>query len=336
MGENEPPIRRWFPPISPRAALAAPASRKPPRFRNAPPGRRPMRRSGGSLPSGPSRTWTTMENNVFISLTSPRRGRRRTGSVACRRCRAGAVRQWTRVVVAHGLFPVPFQFRALMRALRRTGFAPVFFRYASWRQSADVSARRLVDYLDRIRCSGGSFPADSPRPGGEAEPVHFVGYSLGALVIRAAIAARPGFPVGRFVMIAPPNGGAGLLSQPLPRWAAQLGGPALADLREGSDFLRSLPPPPDNAGIIAGDRPFSPLYPSWWHRRHLDRSDPHDGAVEVANTRLAGVPHVTVAESHTSICWSREVIALVRTFFETGRFPAVAASPPEPLPQPPG
>ena len=270
----------------------------------------------------------------LLDLAKARAPKDRFGCLPPLSCRGGAA--VTRVVVAHGLFPVPFQFRALMRALRRTGFAPVFFRYASWRQSADVSARRLVDYLDRIRCSGGSFPADSPRPGGEAEPVHFVGYSLGALVIRAAIAARPGFPVGRFVMIAPPNGGAGLLSQPLPRWAAQLGGPALADLREGSDFLRSLPPPPDNAGIIAGDRPFSPLYPSWWHRRHLDRSDPHDGAVEVANTRLAGVPHVTVAESHTSICWSREAIALVRTFFETGRFPAVAASPPEPLPQPPG
>ena len=225
----------------------------------------------------------------------------------------------TRVLVAHGLFRVPFQLRPLMRALERAGFAPTLFRYPSNREPAAASARRLVNHLDRLRR-----PEEPPRAGApsrrEAETVHFVGYSLGALVMRSALGARPGFPLGRFVLLAPPNGGAGLLSRPVPGWAARFCGPALTDLREGSDFLRSLPPPPAGAGIVAGDRPLSPLHPSWWHRRPLDRGGAHDGTVEVASTRLPGVPHVTVGETHASICWSRETIALVRTFLETGRF----------------
>ena len=225
-----------------------------------------------------------------------------------------------------------------MRALKRAGFAPSPFRYPSNREPAAASARRLVDHLDRMRPPDDPPPAGPPAPSPpprEAETVHFVGYSLGALVMRSALGARPGFPLGRFVMLAPPNGGAGLLSRPVPGWAARFCGPALTDLREGSDFLRSLPPAPAGAGIVAGDRPLSPLYPSWWHRRPLGRGGPHDGTVEVADTRLPGVPHVTVGETHASICWSRETIALVRTFLKTGCFPAGAAGQPEPPPLPP-
>ena len=217
-------------------------------------------------------------------------------------------------MVLHGLFYVPFQFTVVRKALRRAGFETSFLRYASNRQPAATSVREIGAFLDRME------PATAPaREGGG--PVHFVGYSLGALVIRSALAARPGFPAGRFVMIAPPNHGVGLLAGPLPAVARRCGGPALADLREGSHFVRTLPPPPPGSGIIAGDRPATVLHPSWWFRRTLDPDDPHDGTVELRNTRLPDVPHVTVHRSHASICWSPTVADLVRSFLETGRFP---------------
>lgn len=222
-----------------------------------------------------------------------------------------------RVIVAHGLFVIPFQFAVVRKALRRAGFEVSFVRYASNRQPAAESAREVGTFLDRMR------PAESAGEDGGG-PVHFVGYSLGALVLRSALAARPGFPAGRFVMIAPPNGGVGLLSGPLPAVALRCGGPALSDLREGSDFVRTLPPPPPGVGIIAGDRPATVLHPSWWVRRRIDAADPHDGTVELRNTRLTGVPHVTVRHSHATICWSPAVAGLVRAFLESGRFPAAA------------
>ena len=224
-----------------------------------------------------------------------------------------------RVVVVHGLFFVPFQFQLVQLTLRRAGFETSFVRYASNRQPADASVREVGAFLDRMR------PAPREvRAGGD--PIHFVGYSLGALALRAALGARPGFPAGRFVMIAPPNHGVGLLSGPLPEVALRCAGPALADLREDSDFVLSLPPPPTGCGIIAGDRPATVLHPSWWLRRRRDPVGPHDGTVELRNTRLPDVPHTTVHHSHATICFSPEVAVLVRTFLESGRFPATAAA----------
>ena len=226
-----------------------------------------------------------------------------------------------RVVVVHGLFFVPFQFAVVMKALRRAGFETSFVRYASNRQPAAESVREVGAFLDRVR------PAASAGEDGSG-PVHFVGYSLGALALRSAIAARPGFPAGRFVMIAPPNHGVGLLSGPLPATAVRCGGPALEDLREGSEFIRTLPPPPPGSGIIAGTRPATALHPSWWLRRQIDTAGPHDGTVELRNTRLPDVPHVTVHHSHATICWSPEVAGFVRAFLESGRFPAARAAAP--------
>lgn len=223
-----------------------------------------------------------------------------------------------RVIVVHGLFFIPFQFAVVRKALRRAGFEPSLVRYASNRQPAAESVREIGAFLDRV------WSASSADEGGGL--VHFVGYSLGALALRSALAARPGFPTGRFVMIAPPNHGVGLLSGPLPGVALRCGGPALVDLREGSDFVRDLPPTPPGSGIIAGDRPATVLHPSWWLRRQIDAADPHDGTVELRNTLLPGVPHVTVHHSHATICWSPEVAGLVRGFLESGRFPAVAAT----------
>ncbi len=219
-----------------------------------------------------------------------------------------------RVIVVHGLFFVPFQFSVVLRNLRRAGFETSFVRYASNRQPAAASVREVGAFLDGTR------PATSGNDGGG--PIHFVGYSLGALALRSALAARPDYSAGRFVMIAPPNRGVGLLSGQLPDVAVRCGGPALEDLREDSEFLRNLPPPPPGTGIIAGDRPATVLHPSWWIRRSNAPSGPHDGTVEVSSTRIPDVPHVTVHRSHASICWSPEVAGLVRAFLESGRFPA--------------
>lgn len=225
-----------------------------------------------------------------------------------------------RVVVVHGLFYVPFQFAVVRKALRRAGFETSALRYASNRQPAAASAREIGACLDRMER-----PAARAREDGGV-PIHFVGYSLGALALRSALAARPKFPAGRFVMIAPPNHGVGLLAGPLPAVARRCGGPALADLREGSDFVRGLPPAPPGSGIIAGDRPATVLHPSWWLRRALDPDDPHDGTVELRSTRLPDVPHVTVHHSHATICWSPAVADLVRSFLESGRFPPAGAA----------
>ena len=224
-----------------------------------------------------------------------------------------------RVVVVHGLFFVPFQFAVVRKALRRAGFETLALRYASNRQPAAESVREIGAFLDRME------PVESAVDG-SGGPIHFVGYSLGALALRSALAARPGFPAGRFVMIAPPNHGVGLLAGRLPAVARRCAGPAIADLREDSDFVRGLPPAPPGSGIIAGDRPATVLHPSWWLRRTLDPDDPHDGTVELRNTRLPDVPHVTVHYSHTTICWSPAVAGLVRGFLESGQFPAVAAT----------
>ena len=220
-----------------------------------------------------------------------------------------------RVVVVHGIFLVPFQFSIMLHTLRRAGFEVSFLRYAGARQRAAESVCEIGTALDRIHRSEGA------REGGGG-PMHFVGYSLGALALRSVLAARPAFALGRFVMIAPPNRGVGILAEPLPEVAVRCVGPALEDLREDSEFVRTLPPAPPGSGIIAGDRGVTALHPAWWFRGRRDPDDRHDGTVELRNTRLPDVPHITVHHSHASICWSPGVAGLVRAFLESGRFPA--------------
>ncbi len=212
-----------------------------------------------------------------------------------------------RVVLIHGLGRTCRSMARLQRGLEAKGYAVRCWSYPS-------RCRRLAGHIDAFRQWLGAQAFEGP--------VHFVGHSLGGIVIRGALAVAPPVQVGRIVMIATPNRGAGVVSR-FGRWpfSRLIFGLPLEDLAEGSTTLGNLGVPDAEIGIIAGIGVFHPLnfisYVNLFHRA----GEAHDGTVELANTRLAEANDSVIIDAHhTFICDHDEVIQETGTFLRSGAF----------------
>lgn len=190
------------------------------------------------------------------------------------------------VVLVHGMGRTPLAMLPLARSLRRQGFDVLNFGYSSYGPSIEQIGRRLQERLTQRLME---------RP---VAAVHFVGHSLGNIIIRWLLEhARPE-PLGRVVMLAPPNRGARVADRLAPylKWLLK----AIAELTTDADGMavRMAPPRGVAQAIIAGSR---------------------DGKVRVEETRLPGATaHRIVAAGHTFIMMKREVQALVARFLCKG------------------
>ena len=212
------------------------------------------------------------------------------------------------VILLHGLGRTRRSLARLRRALARAGYRPEVWCYPSRRH-------RIAELVEMFR-------RQLPDWAGGDGPVHFVGHSLGAILIRAGLVEPPPFALGRIVMIAPPNNGVQLIRK-FRRWPtlATLYGVATHDMAAGNRWLGNLGVPAAEIGVIAGDRRFHPLNPSAYMNALIGNDRPHDGTVEVDSTRLAGMTDfLVVGANHTFICDHPEVARQMLSFLDTGRF----------------
>lgn len=198
-------------------------------------------------------------------------------------------RAWRELVVlVHGMGRTSMSMAPMARALEEAGFATHSFGYSSTCCAVEELAARLRLALDSL---------DAP----SYDAVHFVGHSLGGIVVRAMLAAGPApIGAGRIVMIAPPNQG----SHEADRFAPYLGWllRPMSELRtDTAATVRRLPPPTAvEIGIIAGD---------------------DDGKVAIPETRLNGASdHIVVDGAHTFLMRSAVVQRHTIAFLRTGRF----------------
>jgi hypothetical protein len=144
-------------------------------------------------------------------------------------------------------------------------------------------------------------------------PVHFVGHSLGGLIIRAYLAENELRTPGRVVLIATPNAGTPLVDAYRDSWWMQFAGPTARSLGTGPEsFPNSLPPPDYPVGVIAGvrDAALFDLIPG-----------DDDGLVPLESTRVAGMVDFIVVESnHYLMRYSPEVARQTIAFLKTGEF----------------
>ena len=200
------------------------------------------------------------------------------------------------VILVHGMGRSPASMWLLGRRLERSGYRVVRFGYPSTRGT--------------VAEAGAALSRRAAEHAGDAPRVHFVGHSLGTVIIRCMLAHAPPPRAGRVVMLAPPNQGAAAAD----RWARWIGWamPYIRELRTAPGSTARSLALPDGAevGIIAGAL---------------------DGKVRVAETRLAGArDHVVVRTFHSFIMNRRDVHRLVDRFLQHGRFappPASAAAP---------
>lgn len=202
------------------------------------------------------------------------------------------------VVLVHGLWAHGIAMELMRRRIGRCGYRALAYSYPSMRLTLTENTERLIRY-----CRGLAAPR-----------VHFVGHSLGGLVVLRVLESATGFVPGRTVLIGTPFVGS-FAAQRL----AQLPGGRAALGRSFPEWLESARPMLDGRfeiGVIAGKLPIglgrlvAPGLPG-----------PSDGVVSVAETRLPAMrDHVVLNVSHSGMVLSRVVAHQICAFLRDGAF----------------
>jgi len=202
------------------------------------------------------------------------------------------------VVLVHGLWVHGITMELMRRRVARCGYRALAYSYPSMRFTLVENAERLARFCRDIA---------APR-------LHFVGHSLGGLIILRMLERTPGLPPGRVVLAGAPV--AGSLAA---RRLARLPGGRAALGRSAPEWHESAHPVSDTGraiGVIAGSWPFGigrvilPNLPA-----------PSDGVVSVSETRLPAMrDHIVLNVSHSGMLVSRAVARQICVFLHEGAF----------------
>ena len=202
------------------------------------------------------------------------------------------------VVLVHGLWMHGLVMTLLERRIARCGYRVARFSYSSVRLTLTENARRLAEFC-------GSF---------NDSRLHFVGHSLGGLVILRMLDHASAANVGRIVLAGTPFGGSfaagclerfpggrAMLGRSVPEWLA----------REGAWHASNR-----EIGVIAGNV-------SAGMGRLIARGlpSPNDGVVAVQETRVPGMrDHIVMPINHSGMLVSAAVARRACEFIRHGAF----------------
>ncbi len=150
-----------------------------------------------------------------------------------------------------------------------------------------------------------------------ATRIHFVGHSLGAILIRDYLALHPLANAGRVVMLGPPNQGSEVVDRIGSWWLFQkLNGPAGNELGTRTDGAHAPSAPPGvDVGVIAGNRTIN------WINSFVMIPGSDDGKVSVERTKLNGMAdHIILRTAHPFLMRNRKAIEETIHFLREGCF----------------
>jgi pimeloyl-ACP methyl ester carboxylesterase len=203
------------------------------------------------------------------------------------------------VVYVHGLW-MPGEESLILRhrLSHEFGLTLQTFRYSA--TSATVSD--ISERLERFVCEL------------QAPTVHFIGHSLGGLVIHRFLERFPEQPPGRVIFLGTPCVGS-RAGQRASRFApiAHLMGPSVAqELLQAHERRWAQARP---LGIIAGSQPLG------LGQLLADFTEENDGTVAVSETRMPGATdHIVLPVSHLGMLLSSRVARETGLFLTQGRF----------------
>lgn len=203
----------------------------------------------------------------------------------------------TEIILVHGLWFGSWAMFQLARRLRKASGLPV--RRVNYR----TTRGELVDHADKLR----SFTKQTG-----ARSQHFVGHSLGGLVILKMLSGSEDIAPGRVVFLGSPLHGSAVARkvEKIPG-AAVLLGKIRSALEQGYPAI----PGGREAGMIAGSKSLG----LGWIVGGTE--GPGDGTVAIAETVADGLKdHCVLPVTHTGMLYSTEVVEMTTRFLETGAF----------------
>lgn len=200
------------------------------------------------------------------------------------------------IVLVHGLWVAGWVLAILAARLRRCGYDTWIFSYPSTGASLSANAAALARFAESLAV---------PR-------VHFIGHSMGGLVILKMLEAHPDLGRGRTVLLGSPSGGSKSAES-----LARAGAGRLILGHSMMEWLRGPRTKPENyeLGVVSGCRRIG------LGRLVTRLSEPNDGVVMESEARVPGMTDfISLRVSHTEMLWSRKVAHQVCTFLQGGHF----------------
>jgi pimeloyl-ACP methyl ester carboxylesterase len=210
----------------------------------------------------------------------------------------------TAAVFVHGLWLTGAESMLMRQRLAaRHGFECHSFTYRTTGRAMEDVIAQLARFVERI----------------DAEQVHFVGHSLGGLVLYRYFETAPCAQPGRVVFLGSPTVKSRTAERVgrLPLFSSLIGRIVHDELVWPRDARQWRCP--RELGVIAGTRPLG-------LGRFFARFDEDcDGTIGVSETRLPGhTAHVTLPVSHMGMLASADVARQVGEFLDQGRFSVAA------------
>lgn len=210
------------------------------------------------------------------------------------------------VALIHGLKMGPRHLSFMARSLEKEGYEVYNIGYNSDTDTIENIARHQVRPQLPFACEG---------------KVHYVGHSMGGIIIRELLKEATPDNMGRIVMLGTPNHGSEIVDfnmrTPVISTIFDLMfGPAAEQLRaENNDYLEELPAPVVQTGIIAGDSYIEPI------GGMFILPPPNDGKVTVKSTKLQTMTdHIVLPDSHFWLPISHEARMQTIHFLRNGKF----------------
>lgn len=200
-------------------------------------------------------------------------------------------------ILVHGLWVPGLVMQPIAARLARAGQRCRIFSYHGRARPLEAHAERLARFARSVG------------------PAHFVGHSLGGLVVLAALDGDRRLEVGRVVLLGTSARG-NLAGRRLARHAAGrwLLGESEPLWREGHDWRWERPEP---LGVIAGSRPIG------LGRMLGALAGANDGVVRLEETSIAGMSgRIVLPVGHSQMLVSARVAEQVAEFLAHGRFRA--------------